>query len=160
MHDSLGRGLLTPEYPVTRAYALIAIAIGSISCSSSEVVLEGRTPERVLLYAARTVTPSPSGSGPWTRTDSIWLYNAKLTKLRTGYRVWIEQEWFVDPPIAQPDLLRERTLIEMDCTRGAFREGASSGEIPQINTPWKVPRPRTVQSAYLDSLCAFLRSPR
>jgi hypothetical protein len=139
---------------------LICMATIVAACSGdSERILRGRVPERVLLYNQQRTSPPNKYSGSETRTDSIWLYNAELTSLgKQRFRVWIEQEWYNNPPPQFGDNpMSERILFETDCSTGLYREGHNTGEVPSMNDPWKAPPPRSVRKAYLDSLCLYLK---
>jgi hypothetical protein len=92
------------------------------------------------------------------RSDSIWLYNERLTLLGSQtYRDWIEHRWYVVPPgdfFKNPQ--EDRTLVELDCRRRVMRQGKKEGEIPDPASPWVAAPPRTVRQAYIDSACVRL----
>jgi hypothetical protein len=121
--------------------------------------VDGRSPPEVLLMAFSHDNTSNYSFIPSTvRSDSIWLYNERLTVLgNQTYRVWISHRWYIEPPgdfFKNP--AEDRTLIELDCRRKVMREAKREGEIPDPATPWVAPPPETVKQAYLDSACIRL----
>jgi hypothetical protein len=135
--------------------AQLAIA----NCSGTEHLVSGRTPDRLLVYTSRELLPAVPGDSGQTLTDSVWLYNARITVIgRTRYRVWLETTRHFNPPLLIGTEQRsDRQLTELDCKRRAYRQGKGEGIVPDSSVPWQEPAPNAVMEIVVDSSCVLLR---